>query len=208
MATTTFPDSVRIQGNLEVVGSMPSYARTGLTQENNARFKLLPTDWRVWDAMQTNLPGTSATDDLALVGGTFGTAAPSIQTSDMKALGSVTRKARMSVRLPHTYVAGQSVTIRAKCGMITTVADVAATIDFSAYRAGDDLTIGSDLVTTAAQSINSLTYADKDFVLDAATLAPGDTIDIQMSVLVNDAATATAVIACVGGVELLLDVKG
>ncbi len=208
MSTTIFPGSVRIQENLEVIGSMPAIARTGLAQEDNARFKLLPTNWRVFDAMHTNLPGTAASDDLALIGGTFGTAAPSIQTGDLKAAGSTTRKARMSVRLPHTYVAGQSVTIRAHCGMNTTIADVAATIDFAAYRTGDDLTIGSDLVVPAAQSINSLAYADKDFVLNAATLAPGDTIDIQISVLVNDAATATAVIAVVGGVELLIDTKG
>jgi hypothetical protein len=208
MATTVFPDNVRIQGNLEVIGTLPTYPRTSLTQEDNARAKIQPTDWRVWDAMGTVLPGTPANDDLGLVGGTFGTASPSIQTGDLKAAGSTTRYARCTFQLPYTYVAGQSVTIRAHAGMLATVADTAATIDFAAYRSNDEAGIGSDLITTSATTINSLTLADKDFTLTASTLAPGDTLDIRMAVLVNDAATATAVTGIVGAVEILIDVKG
>jgi hypothetical protein len=208
MSATIFPESVIIQGDLIVNGSKPAYARTELTQEDNARFKIQPTDWRVWDAMATNLPGTSATDDLALVGGTFATGSPSIQTSDLKAAGSTTRYARCTFQLPHNYVAGQTVTLRARAGMLTTVADVAATIDFQVYRSNDEAGIGSDLCATSATTINSLTLANKDFTITPASLLPGDTLDIRMAVLVNDAATATAVIGIVGGVEVLLDVKG
>ena len=38
---------------------------TGLVQDNNVRFPEKLTDLRVWDALQTNLPGTAAADDLA-----------------------------------------------------------------------------------------------------------------------------------------------
>jgi hypothetical protein len=209
MATpTVFPGDVQIQGNLSVFGTKPEYTRSSLTQEDNARFKLLPTNWRVWDAMQTNLPGTAATDDLAIVGGTFGTGSPAIQTGDLKAAGSTTRYARCSFALPHTYVAGQSVTIRAHAGMVTTVASSAATVDFEVYRSDDEAGIGSDICATSAQSINSLTDANFDFTITPTTLNPGDTLDIRMAVLVNDAATATAVIGSIGSVEILLDVKG
>lgn len=197
-----------VQGDLIVTGNSPAKSRSDLTQEDNARFPIPLDSWRVWDAMATNLPGTSATDDLGFIGGTFGSASPSIQTSDLKAAGSTTRYARVVTKLPHSYVAGQSVTIRAHAGMKTTVADTAATIDFEAYRSNDETGIGSDLVTTAATTINSLTLANKDFILSTGTLLPGDTLDIRMTVLVNDAATGTAVIGLVGGVELLLDVKG
>lgn len=202
------PGDLQVQGNCSIFGTKPAYVRTDLTQEDNVRVKIQPTDWRVWDALATNLPGTSATDDLALVGGTFGTASPSIQTSDLKAAGSTTRYARCLFQLPYSYVAGQSVTIRAHAGMITTVADNAATVDFEVYRSDDEAGIGSDICATAAQSINSLTDANKDFTITATTLNPGDTLDIRMAVLVNDAATVTAVIAVVGSVEVLLDVKG
>lgn len=203
------PGDLQIQGNAYLYGTLnPPLARTSLAQEDNARRKIQPTDWRVWDAMQTNLPGTAATDDLAIVGGTFGTASPSLQTGDLKAAGSTTRYARCTFQLPHNYVAGETVTIRAKAGMLTTVADTAATIDFAAYRSNDESGIGSDLVTTSATTINSLTLANKDFTVTPTTLNPGDTLDIRMAVLVNDAATATAVTGIVGSVEVLIDVKG
>lgn len=197
-----------VQGNLTVTGTPPALSRSQLLQEDNGRYKVPLAHLRVWDALATNLPGTAATDDLALVGGTFGTASPSIQAGDLKAAGATTRYARFTFNLPTEYVTGQSVTIRAHAGMLTTVADNSATIDFVVYRSGDATDIGSDLCTTSATTINSLTFADKDFNLTATTLTPGDTLDIRMAIAVNDAATVTAVNACVGGLELLIDVKG
>lgn len=211
MSFMTIPADVdvTIQGNLRVNGQIqPPLSRTSIVQQNNERFKIQPTDWRIWNAMQTPLTGTANTDDLALIGGTFGTGSPSIQTGDLKAAGSTTRYARCTFQLPPEYVAGQSVTIRAHAGMLTTVASSAATIDFELYLSDDEAGIGSDLVADSAQSINSLTPADIDFDVTAATLGPGDTLDIRMAVLVNDAATVTAVIGIVGSVELLLDTQG
>jgi hypothetical protein len=207
MATQIDGDLI-VLGRIITTGAPPALTRAQLVQEDNARYKINPTDWRVWDAFGTNLPATPATDDLGLVGGTFGTGSPSIQTGDLKAVGSTTRRARCIFKLPTEYVAGQSVTIRAKAGMLTTGADVAATIDFEVYRSNDEAGIGSDLYAGAAQSINNLVLANKDFVLDSSTLLPGDTLDIRMSVLVNDAATVAAVTGIVGAVEVLLDVKG
>lgn len=206
--TNLITGDMHVQGSLSVTGTSPAKARADLTQEDNSRLKIPLESWRVWDALQTNLPGTAASDDLALIGGTFGSASPTIQTGDLKAAGSTTRRARVTVNLPHEYVAGQSVTVRVKGGMKTTVADTACTVDIEAYRSGDDETIGSDLCTTAAQSINSLTAANKDFTISPATLMPGDTLDIRLSVLTNDAATVTAVIGLIGAVELLIDTKG
>lgn len=210
MAFLTFPTDVDVvvQGNLRVNGEIqPDIAPEALEQQNNEPFKIQPTDWRVWDAFQTNLPGTAATDDLALIGGTFGSASPVIRTSDAKAT-TVTQRARCTFQLPHNYVAGQSVTIRAHAGMITTVSDGMATVDFEAYRSDDEAGIGSDLVTTAATTINSLTDANKDFTVTPATLAPGDTLDIRMTVAITDTATATAVIGQIGAVTMLLDTQG
>ena len=208
MATQIVPNDVIIQGSLIVTGDKPATARTDLTQEDNARFKIQPTDWRVHDAIQTNLPGTGATDDLAIVSGTLGTSAPSIQTGDLKNAGATTRYARCTFQIPHNYVAGQTVTIRASGGMITTVASSSATIDFEVYRSADNNTVGSDLCATAATTINSLTFANKDFTITPTSLTPGDTLDIRMTIAVSDTATGTAVIGCAASVEILLDVKG
>lgn len=209
MATDTarLPNVV-IEGNLIVGGTMPLTARSSLIQDAIQRYPIPWTDWRVWDAVATNLPGTAASDDLALIGGTFGTGTPAIQTGDLKNAGSTSRYARCQIALPAEYDTAETVVIRAHAGMVTTVASSAATIDFEVYRSNSEAGLGSDLCTTAATTINSLTYADKDFTISAATLSRGDVLDIRMTILVNDSGTGTAVIGSVGAIELLCDIKG
>jgi len=198
---------LRITGDLMVNGSMPEIDRTTLAQDSNAEYVIPLTQARVWDAMGSNLPNTSSADDLAIDGGTFGTDSPKITTGDVKA-STVTRHARLLAELPPEYVDGQSVTVRVHAGMETTVADTSATVDVECYKSDKETGIGSDICTTAAQSINSLTFADMDFTITPSGLSSGDVLDIRITVAVTDAATATAVMASIGAIELLLDIKG
>lgn len=207
--------ALRLVGDLEVVGSIKPTAglgvpldRTYLQEDPLQPFPVPFTDFRVHDALQTTLPGTSASDDLGLYGGTFGTSQPLIRTYDVKAAGSVTLRARALIRLPAEYVAAESVKLRLAAGMVTTVADTTATVDVEAFRVGKDNSLGSDICATSATSINSLTFADKDFTITAASLNPGDVLDVRITVAVNDAASGTAVIAAIAGVDLLCDIKG
>lgn len=151
-------------------------------------------------------PAGSA-DDLRLVTGTFGSAPGAyVGTPDVKAT-SGTRRARFFVVIPDDYQIGESLTLRASAGMITTVADGSATVDFEAYRILRDGTLSADLVADAAQSINSLTADDFDFDLTITDVEPGDVLDVRASVAYVDAATATAVIAALYQASLLADVR-
>lgn len=203
-------DDLRVNGNVTVTGSLkPNRPRSELAQESLMEYPVKLTDFRVHDALETVLPGTPASDDLGITGGTYGTHAPKLTTGDLKAAGSTTRRGRFTYELPPEYVAGETVTLRLSAGMETTVADVAATIDAECFVNGRDGTVdGSDLVTTAATTINALGFSNKDFTITPTALVPGDQLDIRVSVLVNDAASATAVIASIGAVDLLLDIKG
>ena len=198
MASSTIDSDIHITGSLSIGGSLPEYARSQLAQDGSMLQGVPLESLRVFDAFATLLPGTPAADDLGLVGGTFGTDVPFASTGDVKAAGC-TRKARFTIQLPAEYVTGQSAFIRANAGMKTTIADGSATIDFSAYLMGTgtsgSVVSGSDLVTTAAQSINSLTWANKDFALDPTDLAAGSRLDVLMTITVVDTATPTAVIA-------------
>lgn len=202
--------NVDIYGTLRARGGiLPALPRASITQEDYAEYPVPLENLRVWDAFATTLPGTSSADDLGIYTGTWAAGAPYCATSDMKTLGSVTRYARFMAQLPPEYVAGESVRIRISAGMLTTVAGVAATLDLEVYRVDRDTTIGgSDLCATAAQSINSLTFADKDFELSTSTLNPGDWLDCRIALLVNDAATGTAVIGAIGAIELMCDIQG
>lgn len=194
----------QLQGSL----TLDQVTRANHAQEDLAIYPIPWTSWRVHDAYQTLLPGTSSADDLGLYGGTHGTNTPSLRTFDVKTL-TTTLYARTMFWLPPEYVAGETVTLRLHAGMITTVAGTSCTIDALCYESDQESGVGSDLVTTAAQSINSLTpFTDKDFTITPTTLAPGDGLDLKIAISVVDAATATAVIGSVGFAAFLLDIKG
>ena len=67
--------------------------------------------------------------------------------------------------MPDTYVSGSTVTLRMHAGMLTTIADTTATLDAQCWvpdYANDDGTVSGDLVTPAAQDINSVTPARRN----------------------------------------------
>ena len=203
-------DDLRVTGSITIKESgVSAQTRTTiLKQDALAIFPVNMMDLRVWDAIQTVLPGTPATDDLGLIGTTFGSTAPRVTAGDCKALGATTRYARFMVRLPECYEAGETVTISLSAGMATTVASVSCTVDIEAYEIDKIGGIGSDLCTTAATTINSLTFADKAFTITPTTLSAGDVLDVRIAIAVNDAATATAVTPTIAGIDLLCDIKG
>lgn len=178
-----------------------------IEQRNLQKHTIPLTKFRVHDAPQTNLPGTAAEDDLAL-NGTAGSTSLYLTAGDLKAAGLTTRKAWCEFPLPPNYVSGQTVQIRISGGMSTTVADATCTVDVECFETTGAGAIGSDLCTTSAQSINSLTFSDKDFTITASGLEPGDMLSILISIACNDAATGTAVEPRVGEVSILCDTQG
>lgn len=181
-------------------------AKGQLAQRSYSKFGLPLSAFRVWDAMASLLPGTSATDDLALVTGTPGTNAPRVSTGDVKA-SSVTRKAAIELIVPPDYEAGESIELRLVCGMQTTVADTSATIDVEVHKSAGDGSVGADICATAAQSMNSLTFSNKDFVITPSGIAGGDRLIAIVTIAVVDSATGTAVIASIADAALRVDVR-
>mgnify|MGYP001610293692 CR=1 FL=1 len=186
---------------------------TATAQRALAQIMVPLTRFVVHDAPQTVLPGTSATDDLGLYGTAFGTNPPYIATSDLKAAGATTRYARVHLALPPNYDDGETVAIEVDCGMITTVADTSCTIDCQAYRNAFtttvcQVTLGADLCSTAAQSMNSVTFAKKTFYITPTGLEVGQPLDVRLTIACNDAATGTAVIAAISRVVLACDTRG
>lgn len=200
--------SLQIRGDVGTrFGSTFRLDPTEMVQLDFAKYPIPLTSLRVWNAMETLLPGTSSSDDLGLYGGAFTTASPIVKTFDVKTL-TTSLYARFQCPIPERYVAGQSVTLRLHAGQITTVADTTCTLDVEAYRSNGESGIGSDLCATAAQSIKSLTFADKDFTITPGTINPGDMLDVRITIAVVDAATVAAVYAAVGSITLLCDIQG
>lgn len=174
---------------------------------NQNSLDLEATQWRVHDAVGTFI-GTAGNDDLGVASGTYGTDTPTVQAGDVGG-ASPTRYARRLLTLPLSYVAGTDLTIRMNAGMLTTVADTSAALDVQVFLDDEDGTAGAaDLCETAAQSINSLTFADKDFTIDGSGLSPGDTIDIRISIAAVDSGDAGVMIPEIADAEVLYQDNG
>ena len=189
------------------IAASAAIERYKMAQDATAPFSVPLLSFRVWNNLGSLLPSTPASDDLGIVGGAFATAAPVISSGDLKAAGATTRYARAIYQIPPEYDAFATVQIVCHAGMNTTAADNSATLDVECYRSDRDGSMSADLATTAAQSINSLTFADKTFAVTSTVMRGGDIVDLRLTVAVNDAATGTAVIAMVGAVELQCDIR-
>jgi len=160
------------------------------------------TALRVHDAPSTVLPAAAASDDCGVVNNTFLTGAPTVEGMDSKA-ASLTQYARFQFPVPAEYRAGQTITLRVNAGMKTTVSDTSATLDCEVVRTAAP---SVDLCATAAQSINSLTAANKDFTITPTDVVAGDILDVRVTLAVVDGSTGTAVIAKINKISMLLDV--
>lgn len=176
-------------------------AAISATSAVTTAFPLNLVEARVWDALDDPSPPTAAADDMAIITGTPGTDAPTLQGADFKTT-SPTEKVGFIVTLPDNYIAGEVVTIRVAAGMITTVANGTATVDVNAYEFDGAGAVGSDLCATDAQSMNSLTKANLDFTITPTTLAAGDQLAIILTFGGADSGTGTAVIPEISGISL------
>lgn len=207
MADVFFPEGIRTAGAAHFAGLLTRpVTRAELAQTDLARYQVPLQSLRIWDAVQTVLTGTSGTDDLGIYGGTFGTNPMRVSTGDVKTV-SVTRYARFQFQLPAEYIAAETVAIIVNAGCQTTAADGSATIDFEVYQVTDK-TLSADLCATAAQSINSSTFAEKTFLITSTGLTAGDVLEARVTIASVDTATGTAVDPSFTELFLACDIKG
>jgi hypothetical protein len=191
-----------------MVSTSADIARSKLAQNANAVYHVPWGDFRVHDAIQTLLPAPSANDDLGFpTSVAMGTVSPYIGTADLKAT-TTTCYARFQFALPPEYDPAQTVTLRIRASMVTTVADATATIDAQVYECDRAGGVGADICATAAHDMNSLDAADYSFTITPTNLVAGDKLDIRIAIAVTDAATGTAVIGRIYEVAMLLDIRG
>ena len=188
------------------VATAAAIQRYKLAQETDVIFNINLFSFRVWDNLGSILSTTSSSDDLGIFVDTFGTGSPYIYTGDAKA-STITRYARTIFQIPPEYDDFNTAEIVAHAGMITTIADDSANLVVKVHKSNKDGTVSSALVNTST-SINSTTFADKTLNMTATDLRGGDILDIRVEINVTDAATGTAVIGAIGGIELQCDVKG
>lgn len=187
-------------GDILIVEGSGSGMFVEASSSATAAYPLVLSDARISTTMLP-LTVTANGSDMGITTGTPGTDAPTLRGVDF---GSTTsdEKCGFEVVLPRGYRAGQPVTVRVKAGMLTTVATGTITVDVEAWEADGAGLVGSDLCTTAAQSINSLTLANKDFVITPTTLSAGDKLLVRFSFAGTDTANIGVMVPVISNIEL------
>ena len=184
-------------------------ARSKLAQDVKT-YTIPLTSCRIWDAMATSLgvaAGAPSADDMGLITGTPGTAVPTLNSIDWKG-ASPTEKCAFEFVLPAEYDAANTITLRIRAAMLTTVSDGTATIDANCYASNRDGVASADLVTTVAQNMKTLTPANYDFTVTPTGRAAGDRLVFVLTFGGTDTGAAGEMISEISEIEVLLDVRG
>lgn len=178
--------------------------RATWSQEDAVVYPVPLTDLRTWDDLAVNIPATAANDDLALITGTAGSAAPQVEGADFGETTEAKNTAFM-FELPPEYVAGETITLRVRAKM-KVIADDVCQLDAEVYRQAAPTV---DVCATAIQSINSAVAADIDFTITPTDCVAGDLLNVILYVTGTDASTSDPnVTAVIERIEMLLDIKG
>lgn len=197
-------------GGLITMLPFASIASGGVASESLQQLDARPFPIPLFNARATgtgailgNTAGTPA-GAMGLTPGTHGSAAP-VLVGEAANNNSKTNRARFLIPLPETYEDGETVTLRfsAKVGGALAVAQ---TIDVTAHKLDGDATVGSDLCTTAAQTLTT-SFADYDFTITPTGLVAGDVLDVEVTLVANDTGGSANQAASIGLATLLCDVR-
>jgi hypothetical protein len=141
--------------------------------------------------------------DLGFVAGTHGAGGPVLGGS--ASTDSQTYAARVQAGLPPQYVAGGDISLVVRV-IVDSAPQVAATLDASVVAVADG-EAGGDLYAGAAAAIGEA-WANATFAIDPTGLVAGDTLDIVLTVAIDDTGGAGTSVVSIGGVTLEIEAKG
>lgn len=166
---------------------MAQTIRSKMTLETNQEIGLPLLMWRDDDG-QPMAAAASAGKFGQSVGG-WGTGGIML-VGELANANTKTDQAFFELVLPQNYETGTDLTVVVQA-RVGAALNTAATLDFEAYLSDENGGVGSDLCATAAQSVNSATWAEYSFTITGTTLAPGRTVELYMQGVANDSGGTT-----------------
>ncbi len=186
------------------ISASAALTRAKLAQEDLARFRIPLNQFRIVDAMHTNLPGTAAAANMALIGGTHATAPPTLEGVIATGSATETQNARVTVSLPENYVAGETVTIRVLARTSGGQGEGTKTLDCIVELNDEDGTT-TNVTATSPQTITD-SFVNKDFTVTPTALVAGSELDILLTSVIQDSGVDGKL--QILSVDLLCDIKG
>lgn len=140
-------------------------------------------NWRVWNALETNLANADGADDLGLVTGTYLTSSPTFNVTVATPSNAPFYAREPGFVVPVNYKAATNLTLNVT--VTETVAAATATVDASVVRRGAP---SVDIVATAAQSVVGAAGTVYSFTLTGTNVVPGEVLDIRLAITLGDGA--------------------
>ena len=194
--TETKPTSIKVP--------VASLNREDLVQEALQIYNIPLTEMKMTTGLELPVAGDSTY--LGMAFGTHGSAAPYL-VGTVTNTDSKTEVARLQFILPPEYEDGQSVSVRLHA-RVDVARQASASVDVQCYKVDKEIGVGSDICATAAQSINTDVWADKDFTITPTGLVAGDLLDIEITGVGDDTGGSSNGYVQIGAVQMLLDIKG
>ncbi|MFA7070201.1 MAG: hypothetical protein WC144_05105 [Sulfurimonas sp.] len=176
-----------LPGDLEFIGT-------------SSAFSVNFTDLRRTGDCALILPNAGDNTNLGITTGASGAANISLTSSNPTG-ATKTEKARFQFIIPANYIAASDLTLTASA-RVAVALQVSATLDFTAFESNKELGVGADICATAAQSINTNVWANYAYTITGAALLPGDVIDIEMTIALDDTAGAHAGFGQIGNITI------
>ena len=194
-------------------GSIPGSALQGGADVLRSQLALndldpYPVALDTWRVTGTGaLLGTAAGTPSGAFGitvGTHGTASPKL-VGESASGNSKTNSCRKLVYMDARYDDGETVTIRVHA-RITANCNTAQTLDVEAYAGDKEAGVGSDLVTTSAQTLTT-SWADYDYTVTVTGLSAGDPLDVEITGVANDTGGTAGAVIEIGDIRILADTR-
>lgn len=185
-----------------------SIARTALTEDALAEYGIpLASLQATGTGAQLGASAGTPSGAMGLTIGTHGSATPKV-VGEAASNNSKTNYSRFQFVLPAEYVTGGDIKLGVYCRTGGELA-VSSTIDAECFLSDDEAGVtGSDLCATAAQSINTATWAEKLFTITGTSRVAGDVLDIELTGVANDTGGTANKAIEIGRVSMYLDIKG
>lgn len=134
---------------------------------------------------------------ISLTPGTSG-----VLSSEAAQNNTKTDKAYFEYVLPRDYQPGQNLTVTVN-GKYAVSGGTAGTktVDCEVWKIGTDGAHGSDICSTAAQTLTT-SAADYAFTINGASLSPGDKIGIQLTAVIQETANGGTVTGSIASVRV------
>lgn len=136
------------------------------------------------------LAAAAASGKFGLVSNAWGVGGHKLQ-GEAASGNSKTSTVKLLVPLPQNYVAASTITLKVT-HRVSVIANTTANVDAEVRKTDGNGGVGSDQVTTSAQTNNTTGWVTSSFTVTGTSFSPGDEVEVFVRSVVDDSGGANS----------------